>query len=431
MVRAIAVKNDLGEVVRVIGSHTDITELKRNDSELQQGRRLRAIGELVGGIAHEFNNLLTPMLLQTTMMTGDGTPQSALLKEQLMPVVGAIKEARELTQRILTFGRRSTDDLEQLDLTAAVHEHLELLRHTIDRRLVIDVIPPAQPMWVMQNRTDMAQIIINLVLNARDTLLEKTAATNDASWVPTITIRLATVSELASRSQTLSGLLADEGPHAVSWHRVTVRDNGMGMTDDVRERIFEPFYTTKEAGQGTGLGLATVWHLVKSMGGRVDVETKVGLGSAFHVSWPAISAPLETTEPAPLKSEPSTTVRRQSARILLVEDEVEVTGSLSRILEKWGHQVTAVRDGTSALRRLAGGENEFDICITDLNMPGASGFDVVRAIREQQMPLKVVVMGGYVTAGVRQELSAWQIESILPKPFSLEDIETSMKACGW
>ena len=424
MVRAITVKDDQGSLVRVIGSHTDITELKRNDSELQQGRRLGAIGELVGGIAHEVNNLLTPMLLQTTMMTDDVTATGPL-KAQLEPVIAAIKNARELTQRILTFGRRSAVNAEPVELSAAVYDHLELLRHTIDRRVILNVVAPTTPLWVLQNRTDIAQVVINLVLNARDTLLEKASGGTLQNWTPTLSIRFATVNAGSNRS--LASISSEEA-NAVSWHRLTVRDNGMGMHEDVRERIFEPFYTTKGNGQGTGLGLATVWHLVKTMGGKIEVETRLGVGSAFHISLPAVSAPPPPLPPtAPIMA----TVPRRSARILVVEDQPEVANSLRGILDRWGHRVTVVNDGSVALQRLDEGAHDYDICITDLNMPGASGFDVVRSLRDNGLPLQVIAMGGYLTGEVLQRLQTLEVDAILPKPFSIDDIEAALHTVGW
>ncbi|HYP16062.1 MAG TPA: PAS domain S-box protein [Opitutus sp.] len=425
MVRAIAVKDEAGALKRVIGSHTDITELKRTDSELQQGRRLRAIGELVGGIAHEFNNLLTPMLLQTTMMR-DGHAPGGTLSEQLKPVIEAITEARELTQRILTFGRRTAVNVETLDLAAVVHDNLELLRHTIDRRVRLHLAATAAPLWIAQNRTDVAQIVINLVLNARDTLLEKAAGRPPENWEPAIEIEFNTL--------TANEVPVAEEPTAGAvrrWHALIVRDNGMGMVDEVKERIFEPFYTTKEVGHGTGLGLATVWHLIKTMGGVVDVDSRPGFGSTFRVLFPATEAPAH----AAVAPRPAPAQKRQpagaGARILLADDQREVAATLSRILQHWGHRVVVVADGTAALRQLTERPGEFDVCITDLNMPGASGTEIVRAIRERQLPLKVVVIGGYLTAGVRQTLEGMDIDAIVPKPFTLDDVIAAMRACGW
>lgn len=424
IVRAITVTNDAGELLRVIGSHTDISELKRNDTELQQGRRLRAIGELVGGIAHEFNNLLTPMLLQTTMMR-DGQAPGVNVKQQLKPVIDAITAARELTQRILTFGRKAPVNAETLDLETAVKEHLEFLRHTIDRRVNLQLQPATTPLWVTQNRTDIAQIVINLVLNARDTLLEKAGGQPPANWTPTIEIKFKTIER--STGGTAVPIALPSSP--TRWQRLTVRDNGMGMTEEVRDRLFEPFYTTKGVGQGTGLGLATVWHLIKTMGGHVEVETQLGNGSAFHVFLPAdISS---VARPAPLpKPSAAVAINPSKARILLIDDQAAVAASLARILELWGHNVTVLRDGGAAVRHIAGKAGDYEVCITDLNMPGATGFEVVGAIRQRNPAIKVIAMGGYLTGQVRQTLEELKVDAIISKPFSIDDVAVALRACG-
>lgn len=423
LVGVITVNDGAGRPVRVVGSHTDITDLKRRDGELQQSRRLRAIGELVGGIAHEFNNLLTPMLLQTTMIQ-DGIAPGGSIKEQLKPVIAAITEARELTQRILTFGRRASVNPETLDFVAVVNDNLELLRHTIDRRVRIELVPVAEPMWVLQSRTDVAQIVINLVLNARDTLLERAAAQPPAGWSPSITVEFTTVQKNGT-----GPVNGHSGAGPTRWHRLTVGDNGMGMSDEVRERIFEPFYTTKEVGQGTGLGLATVWHLIKTMGGRVEVDTAVGRGSSFHVLLPATAAPNGSSVVPRHDFSVPAAVRR--ARILLADDQPQVAATLSSILRRWGHTVTIASDGGGALRLLAANGTHFDVCITDLNMPGATGFEVARTIRERALKMKVVIVGGYLTPQVRRTLTELNIDALVPKPFSMDDIATAMRVCGW
>lgn len=423
LVGAISVTDDTGKLARVVGSHTDITDLKRRDGELQQGRRLRAIGELVGGIAHEFNNLLTPMLLQTTMIR-DGNAPGGSVKEQLKPVIAAITEARELTQRILTFGRRSSGNPETLDLVAVVNDNLELLRHTIDRRVHIELKPVPQPLWVLQSRTDVAQIVINLVLNARDTLLEKVARRPPPGWSPLIDVVFDSLVLAPPPFSTPPGASTP-----LRWHRLTVRDNGMGMTDDVRERVFEPFYTTKEVGQGTGLGLATVWHLIKHMGGRVELDTAAGDGSAFHILLPAVDAPaINGSAPAPVASAPAL---GRTARILLAEDQPQVAATLSRILQRWGHTVSMAADGAVALKMLAASGTHYDLCITDLNMPGATGFEVARSIRERALKMKVVIVGGYLTPPVRRTLTELNIDALVPKPFTMDDIAAAMRVCGW
>ncbi|WP_044891683.1 PAS domain-containing hybrid sensor histidine kinase/response regulator [Opitutus terrae] len=421
LVGVITVTDEAGNLTRVVGSHTDITDLKRRDGELQQSRRLRAIGELVGGIAHEFNNLLTPMLLQTTMIR-DGIAPAGPVGDQLKPVIAAITEARDLTQRILTFGRRASVNPETLDFVAVVNDNLELLRHTIDRRVRIELQPTPKARWILQNRTDVAQIVINLVLNARDTLLEKAARHAPPGWSPLIHV------EFADGARPPAG---SRSPHEAAsvYHQLTVRDNGMGMADEVRERIFEPFYTTKEVGQGTGLGLATVWHLIKTMGGRVEVETQVGHGSAFHVLLPATAAPADKPGLPPAIAH--TMLPGRTARVLLADDQPQVAATLSRILQRWGHNVTVACDGGAALRMLATPGNHYDLCITDVNMPGATGFEVARSIRERSLRMKVVIVGGYLTPQVRRTLTELNIDAMVPKPFTMDDIAAAMRVCGW
>jgi CheY-like chemotaxis protein len=295
--------------------------------------------------------------------------------------------------------------------------------------VVLNVKPAGDPFWIFQNRTEVGQIVVNLVVNARDTLLEKLAGRTEDGWTPSISIELTAVSARSHPSASSSGHVAADSSPAKMWHRLTVRDNGMGMTDEVRERIFEPFYTTKEVGQGTGLGLATVWHLIKTMGGSVEVETRLGVGSAFHVSFPPALAP--TGNNGQNHEELAVARPTKFARILMVEDQPEVAGALTRILESWGHRVTVLADGSGAIEQLTNRANEYDVCLTDLNLPGATGFDVVQLVRDHVMPLKVIVMGGFLTPSVRQQLERLKVDAIVPKPFSIEDIESAMRISGW
>jgi CheY-like chemotaxis protein len=167
------------------------------------------------------------------------------------------------------------------------------------------------------------------------------------------------------------------------------------------------------------------------MGGRIEVETRVGVGSAFHLSIPAVDVPKPEQQPVSSGAAAVVALRNRFARVLLVDDQPEVAETLGHILERWGHSVTIVRDGNAAMRKLRNGADEFDVCITDLNMPGATGFDVVGAIREKKIATKVVVMGGYLTAEVRQSLEQMKVDAIVPKPFSVQDIEAAMRVSGW
>ncbi len=266
----------------------DITARKQLDSEIAQSRKLRAVGELVGGIAHEFNNLLTPIMLKVGEIQLDWTYDSKL-QQEVEVIAKAAQRAAELTQRLLTFGRKTEIQPEAMRIESVVASCIELLRHTVDRRVVWEAeVPPGLPPLPFSG-SDLNQILINLLLNARDTLLDKLGRPHEPDWQPRIQVQVTLLPPDPAEA-------GKSGPGGVfrGWQRLTVRDNGLGMAPAVTERVFEPFFTTKEVGKGTGLGLATVWHLVTHGGGRVEIESVPGLGSAFHVFLPVWAA-----DPAP------------------------------------------------------------------------------------------------------------------------------------
>ena len=265
----------------------DVTERWRLDEEIEQGRRLRAIGELVGGIAHEFNNLMTPVMLKVGDVSSTH-PDDEELQGDLAVVSQAVQRAANLTARLLTFGRKGERKTESLPLVTVTEKVIHLLRPTIDERIALENAVAHDLPPLVFNATDLDQILINLLLNARDTLIEKLAVRESATWRPCIRISAAQL-----RPDSVEWPLADPDRVLTGWRRITVQDNGLGISPAVRERIFEPFYTTKCVGQGTGLGLATVWHQVTAAGGRIDLETTLGEGSVFNVLLPVWARPTE------------------------------------------------------------------------------------------------------------------------------------------
>ncbi|MDF3057556.1 MAG: sensor hybrid histidine kinase [Rariglobus sp.] len=417
--RGITLFDEEHRPVRMVGSRIDITAMKRMDAELLQSRKLRAVGEMVGGIAHEFNNLLTPMLLHAELLA-HGHEHDLPLKSHLGPIRVGLDRARELTQRILTFGRRSVDACTFLDLEMVVRDNLDFLARTIDRRIQITLHPALNPEVVWANRSDLNQLVVNLVLNARDTLLEKAGGTPPAGWVPRIEISL----ESFTRA---SGARDEPDPHTPRrWHRLTVRDNGLGISEEVRERVFEPFFTTKTVGQGTGLGLATAWHVSTALGGWIEIESREGEGSAFHVFMPASekaadlpvpAAPPEMTAvvpppPAPAREQPP------RLRVLLVEDSEIVAFATQRMIESFGHEVHCATDGQAAWTELASRPGYHDMVFTDLNLPGVSGVELVRRLREARFGGRVVVYSGYFSSEHEAALTLLSVDALLQKPFT-------------
>ena len=396
----------------------DITERKQIDAEVAQGRKLRAIGELVGGIAHEFNNLLTPVLLKTELLADELRGHPHLLLE-LRTIAHAAQRGADLTRRLLAFGRRSDTGDEVIQLPALIKANLDLVRATIDRRIEIAVEIPAHLTPLYLNATDLHQIVLNLLLNARDTLMEKLERASPASWQPRIRVQA-------------TGLKSapDNGPAPVTdrptlgWIGLSVQDNGLGMTREVQERIFEPFYTTKEVGKGTGLGLATVWHLVNRIGGKIAVTSTPDKGSTFQLWLPVIAPP--SIVPADTAAPGAHPVAGH--RILLVEDDELVARTLTVALRRLRHDVTHLAHGAEAARHLAS-RADYDLVMLDLDLPGLNGIEIARRLRAARYPGKILVASGRLADHELTELRNLKVDHILEKPFTPQVLQLALQAC--
>lgn len=398
----------------------DITERKEIDSEIAQGRRLRAIGELVGGIAHEFNNLLTPIMLKTEILALEWSKNPRLLDE-LQTIAHAAKRGADLTRRLLTFGRKSDTHIEEVRVHAIVRANFDLLGQTIDRRISLKISVPETLSPVFLNPTELHQIVLNLLLNARDTLMEKLASDASNTWTAQINVE---ATELSSTSVDSNPPMAVQTP--ASWLRLTVRDNGMGMLPEVQERIFEPFYTTKEVGKGTGLGLATVWHLVSRIGGKTTVDSEPGRGSSIHVWLPITKA----KPPPPTTSKPAIEIRpaKTSASILFVEDDELVAKTISALLRRMGHQVTHQANGNDAWSLLLA-NNTYDLLLLDLDLPGISGLEIARRARAANFKGHILVASGRLSDADSKELDSLNVDNKLMKPFTPEALSTALQDC--
>jgi signal transduction histidine kinase/ABC-type amino acid transport substrate-binding protein/ActR/RegA family two-component response regulator len=397
----------------------DVSERKQKDSEIAQGRRLRAIGELVGGIAHEFNNLLTPILLSSDLLQTEWAHEPRL-RDELKLIADAARRSAELTRRLLAFGRKSEPHAEALELRAVVETNEELVRHAFDRRIRLETnLAPDLPTLFL-NTADLHQVLLNLLVNARDTLTDKLARPPATTWIPCIRIE-------ATSQPTGSVTPFEPGKHPLptAWIKLTVRDNGRGMSQSVIERIFEPFYTTKQIGQGTGLGLATVWHLVANFGGRVDVESVLGEGAAFHVFLPVRPVPVGPVVSGSAAAD-HTKGPARSLRLLLVEDEEAVANLVSALLRRQGHEITLASNGLDGWERLSATPDAFDAVIMDLNMPGLSGQELARRARGLAYHRPMVAISGRVTDDERAGLARLEITTVLQKPFTLDELREGL-----
>jgi two-component system, cell cycle sensor histidine kinase and response regulator CckA len=397
----------------------DVTKKRRQDAEIAQGRRLRAIGELVGGIAHEFNNLLTPIVISSEALLAEwGTVPE--LGSSLKTIADAANRSAELTQRLLSFGRKSEKSRERIDLPAIVEANVQLAHHTMDRRILIESpMPQNLPSLYIQS-SDLHQILLNLLLNARDALMEKLRLNSEDNWQPRIFIQAAFLPSEAitpfsplDLHDTLSG-----------WIRLTIRDNGCGLRPEALERLFEPFYTTKSTGMGTGLSLATIWHLVAEFGGRIDVESTPDDGSAFHICIPVIPAPLES-DPLPEQSHEKSKIPVK--RFLVSEDEPAVSILLDKMLRRQNHNVTCARNGIEAWNLLSSNPEAYDAVIMDLNMPGINGMELAHRIRKAPFDHPLIVMSGRITEEERKTLAQLRVADVVYKPFTIKRLEEAIE----
>jgi two-component system cell cycle sensor histidine kinase/response regulator CckA len=397
-----------GSATRTCVLVEDITERKLQEAEVGRSRKLRAVGELVGGIAHEFNNLLTPVMLKAGEIQ-ISRPDDAELQQDIEVITQAVQRTAELTRRLLTFGRKADHRAESVRLEAIAAGCFDLLKHTVDRRITWEYQIPADLPPLYFNATDLNQILLNLLLNSRDALMERMSGRNPSNWKPKITVEAA-----AYPPNAFEAPQDQNGRTLLGWQILSVRDNGLGMPPDVVERIFEPFFTTKDVGKGTGLGLATVWHLASDAGGNVRVESVLGTGSTFHIRlpvWPAAEKPKPPAPPRPAG---------KPVRILLVEDEALVAKPIKQVLERQGHTVRYFENGLEAWQHLEANLGAYDLLIIDVNLPGMNGVDIVSNARGRDFQGRIFMVSGRFTSSDMSALTRLRIDHSLTKPFNVQ-----------
>ena len=340
--------------------------------ELRQSQRLEAVGQLAGGVAHDFNNVLAAILSYADL-AADATTDAGPL-EDLRSIQDAARRGAGLTRHLLQFSRRESGAAAIVDLNVRVADVVSMLDRTLGENISLSTRCSSQPAVVEADPVELDQIILNLIVNARDAL------------GPGGTIVVQTEHVELTRADVLNLPTLAPGAHV----RMTVTDDGQGMSADVLDHAFEPFYTTKGRGQGTGLGLSTVYGIVQRQGGNVVARSEPGGGTIMEVLLPASAS----AAPAVRSVEPETVLLGGDGRtILLVEDEESLRRAVRRMLEGAGYAVVEAPDGRTALDHGAGG---IDLLLTDIMMPGGvSGVEVADGLRAASPYLPVVYMTGY------------------------------------
>jgi PAS domain S-box-containing protein len=353
--------------------------LRRTEVHLQQSQKMEAVGRLAGGVAHDFNNVLSVILSYSELVLSSLAPGDAM-GDDVAEIRKAATRAAGLTQQLLVFSRRQVVVPQVLDVNEVINRMVAMLGRILGEDVELIVLPCREDTRVLADPTQIEQVVINLVVNARDAM-----PTGGKLTIETATVVLDAPTQPTQPSQPGEPDAA-RGPHVV----VCVRDTGTGMSRETQTRIFEPFFTTKEVGQGTGLGLATVFAVVEQGRGSVEVESELGRGTTFRVSLPRVEAELAT---APSPSLPATV--RGVETILVVEDEDQVRTVIVTILRRHGYRVLAARHPGEALLLAEQKTEEIHLLLTDVVLPQMSGPSLASRLVALRPGLHVVFMSGY------------------------------------
>jgi len=393
-------------VAGILVTARDVTDRRRLEDQLRQAQKMEAMGRLAGGVAHDFNNLLT-VIRSSAELLGVDLAADDPRHEEVTEIAAAAERAAGLTRQLLAFSRRQPVAPRVVPLNDVARGAERLLERLLgeDVRLVT-VLDAAEPA-VLADPGQLEQVLLNLALNARDAMPQ-----GGSMVIETSVVRLD-----AAYAELVPG--AGAGPHAA----LKVSDTGIGMSREVQARVFEPFFTTKPPGQGTGLGLATVYGIVQQAGGHVVVYSEPGLGSTFKVLLPlATVAEDGEAEARPPRRTPVglAAMQRGSETILLAEDEPSLRRLARRALEGLGYRVLEAADGAAALEAARAYEGRIDLLLSDVVMPNLGGRETAETLLRERPGLRVLFMSGYTADVMLRHLVAEEGAPFLEKPFTVE-----------
>jgi PAS domain S-box-containing protein len=389
-----------GRAVRMVGVLENITALRQLEEQYLHSQRMEAVGRLAGGVAHDFNNLLTTILgyseiLEATLALSD--PRRLDVAE----IRKAGDRASGLTQQLLAFSRKQPVSLRVLDIRAVLSDLENMLRRLIGEDILLETRLPERPLRVRADRSQIDQLLLNVAVNARDAMPNGGALAISAS-------------EVELDDAFVRGHLGSQtGRHVL----IEVRDTGSGMSSETLTRIFEPFYTTKEVGKGTGLGMSIVYGIVSQNGGYVVVDSAPGKGTCVRIYLPVSSG-----EPDAVSLPPTALSSRGNERVMIVEDEGALRALLRAHLKSHGYEVIEARDGQQALQVARAVAGKIDLVLTDLVMPEMGGREMADRLRGERAGVRVLYMSGYPEDRTTDHADLATSPNFLRKPFALQDL---------
>jgi signal transduction histidine kinase len=387
---------------------SEIFQRERLEQEMRVVQKMEAVGRLTGGIAHDFNNLITTITVYSELLRRQLPEGNGELARDVDQITESAQEAAALIQSLLSLSRSGSIETVVLDLNSEVAEMADLIGHLLGEHSQLELQLSDDTCRIRANTDEIHQVLINLVLNARDAMPKG----------GTLRIEVSPLESSALRPPELLGASSDS-----AYVVLIVADDGVGMDEETRQRVFDPFFTTKDANRGTGLGLSTVYGIVSQAGGHVRVSSAPGSGSRFELFFPQTAEPLEPRK-TPARPAPAEGGRE---RILLVEDEEDLRQALHRVLAFSGYRVVEASDGAAALDVMESDAQHFDLVVSDVVMPKMSGIELAERLRHLQPDARVLLLSGYLNHESVEEREFPPSAEFLAKPFSPADLTAKVR----
>jgi len=395
-----------GRTMRMRGITYDVTDRRGLEDHLRRAQKMEAIGQLAGGVAHDFNNLLMVILGHVELLQERQGLDSSVTRN-IEAIQKAADRAAGITQQLLAFSRKQVLQARVVELRRVVSDISTLLRQLLGSLVDFRLQLPAAPLWVSADESQLEQVVLNLVINARDAMPQG----------GTVTVGLDRVAAGTSAIRRHPGMLD------IDYVRLKVSDTGIGMDAATQAHIFEPFFTTKELGKGTGLGLATVYGIVKQSDGWIWVDSAPGAGTTFEILLPAVPAPEHEDAGEKQKYQEA----RGSETILVVDDEEGVREVAVMSLASQGYKVLSAESGAQALELAASESGPIHALITDAAMPGMNGPALAKRLRELRPQTRVLYMSGYAEDSAVRDDTLRHGDAFLQKPFSLDALAQKLR----
>jgi PAS domain S-box-containing protein len=396
--RGYIIRDADGKPTRMIGGMSDVTERKKLEAQFLRAQRLESIGTLAGGIAHDLNNVLSPILMSVGLLKAEETSPQRLALLETIETSG--RRGSDMVRQVLGFARGVEGKRLPVNVRHLFRDVQKMMRETIPKDIDVSFNAPADLWTVNADPTQLHQVLMNLCVNARDAMPDG----------GTLKVEAANL----MLDEVYSGMLGavSPGPYLM----ITASDTGTGMSRDTQERIFEPFFTTKEVGKGTGLGLSTVLTIVRSHGGSIDVQSRPGAGTTFRIYLPALenadAAVVASDLPLPLG---------HGELILVVDDEEHIRALTTKTLERHGYRVLAAEHGAQAVASYAE-HRDIAVVLTDMAMPVMDGFATITALKAIDPRVRVIASSGHSTSDAHDRAVAAGVRTFLDKPYTVETL---------